>query len=239
MRRWSQAQKLLHAVDGFTHACRSQRHMRAHVFAVLVLTFVGLWLDFQPIEIIVLFGAWAFVLFAEMVNTSIEAVFDMITETYHPVIKHAKDIAAGAVLIAWINAVFVVAVLFLQEGRLRDLIKSGMLGPRGSDTQMYVIWTVIGIALVLLMGFLLKLRAQRGTFLFGGLVSLHSALGFFLSAAAFYTASTNPNLAKFLALLLALVVAQSRIDAGVHSPQEVAFGAVLGFLLGTLMFKLF
>jgi diacylglycerol kinase (ATP) len=239
MRRWAQTQKLLCAVDGFTHACKTQRHMRAHVFAVLVLTFVGLWLDFQPIEIIALIGAWALVLITEMVNTSIEAVFDLITETYHPVIKHAKDIAAGAVLIAWLNAVFVVAILFLQEGRLRDLIKSGVFGPKGSDTQLYVIWTIIGVMLVLLMTFLLKLRAQQGSFLFGGLVSVHSAVGFFLSAVVFYTAATNPNLTKFLALLLALVIAQSRVDAGVHSFQEVAFGAFLGFLLGTIMLKLF
>jgi diacylglycerol kinase (ATP) len=239
MRRWSQTQKLLHAVDGFSHACRTQRHMRAHVFAVLVLTFVGLWLEFQPIEILVLIAAWAFVLFAEMMNTAVESVFDLITETYHPVVKHAKDIAAGAVLIAWVNAMFVVAILFLQEKRLRGLIASGMLGAKGTNTQLYIIWTVIGIMLVLLMSFLLKLRAQHGSFLFGGLVSVHSAVGFFLSAVVFYTAATNPNLTKFLALLLALVVAQSRVDAGVHSFQEVAFGAFLGFLLGTIMLRLF
>ena len=93
--------------------------------------------------------------------------------------------------------------------------------------------------MILLITFLLKLRAQHGTFLFGGLISAHSALGFFLSAMIFYTVATNPNLTKFLAVLLALLVGQSRIDAGVHSFQEVAFGAVLGFLLGTLLLKLF
>ena len=242
MRRLTLAQKILHAVDGFTHACRTQRHMRMHVVVVLGLTFLALWLDFAPIEIALIFGAWALVLLAEMMNTAIEAVLDLASASYSPIIKHAKDIAAGAVLIAWLNAVFVVSILFLQGDRLRQLIKSGVLGTGATgatDTRMYVIYTILGVVIILLISFLLKLQARHGSFLSGGLVSVHSAVGFFLAAVVFYSAVTNPNLAKILALLLAITIAQSRVDAGVHSLHEVLFGSLLGFVLGVLMLRLF
>ncbi len=47
------------------------------------------------------------VLAAEMFNTAVESVVDMVTQAYHPLAKLAKDIAAGAVLITSINAAIV------------------------------------------------------------------------------------------------------------------------------------
>ncbi|EUJ41646.1 diacylglycerol kinase [Brochothrix campestris FSL F6-1037] len=57
--------------------------------------------------------AVAFVIFAEMVNTACERIVDLCTGEYNELAKHAKDIAAGAVLIATIGAVIIGAIIFM------------------------------------------------------------------------------------------------------------------------------
>ncbi len=59
------------------------------------------------------------VLVAEMFNTAIEAVVDMVTQTYHPLAKFAKDIATGAVLITTLNALAVGFLLFFGGDNTR------------------------------------------------------------------------------------------------------------------------
>ena len=54
----------------------------------------------------------AFVLVAEMINSAIEAAIDVATSSFDPLAKLAKDIAAGAVLIASVNAVVVGYLVF-------------------------------------------------------------------------------------------------------------------------------
>ena len=56
--------------------------------------------------------AIAFVLIAEMINSAIEAAIDVATSSFDPLAKLAKDIAAGAVLIASVNAVAVGYLVF-------------------------------------------------------------------------------------------------------------------------------
>lgn len=52
------------------------------------------------------------VFMAEIINTAIELMLDMVTRKYHPMIKMVKDVAAGVVLLAVINAVGVGWILF-------------------------------------------------------------------------------------------------------------------------------
>ena len=52
------------------------------------------------------------VIIAEVMNTAIEATVDLVTKEYHPMAKIAKDVAAGAVVLAAINAV-IVAILII------------------------------------------------------------------------------------------------------------------------------
>ena len=66
----------------------------------------------SKIELIALLISIAFVLIAEMINTAIEAAIDVATTSFDPMAKLAKDIAAGAVLIATINAVAVGYLVF-------------------------------------------------------------------------------------------------------------------------------
>ena len=87
------------ASAGFWHVIKTQRNMRIHlaVGAVAVAAGLGLGLDWTQWAVLVL--AMGFVLVAEMFNTVAEAALDAATPYYHPLVKVAKDVAAGAVLV--------------------------------------------------------------------------------------------------------------------------------------------
>ena len=72
----------------------------------------------RKLELIALLLAIAFVLVAEMINTAIEGAIDVATTSFDPLAKLAKDIAAGAVLIAAVNAVAVGYLVF--SGQVAD-----------------------------------------------------------------------------------------------------------------------
>ena len=108
-------QSFNYAFEGLIHVLRRERNMRIHfaiATAVLVLAFLS---DIGRFELIALMIAIAFVLIAEMVNTAVEATIDLATTSFDPLGKLAKDIAAGAVLIASANAVVVGYLVFAES----------------------------------------------------------------------------------------------------------------------------
>ena len=84
-----------YAVEGIIHTFRTQKHMRFHFFTVILVLSVGLLLRLGRVEMCLLFIVVSGVLVAEMMNTAIESVVDMVTQAYHPLAKLAKDIAGG------------------------------------------------------------------------------------------------------------------------------------------------
>ncbi len=96
-----------YAFAGLWYTLRSQRNARIHLLVVIAVTATGLWLRLDTTHWAVLILTIALVFFAEMVNTVAEAVVDLITTEYRPLARIAKDVAAGAVLVTAIAAVFV------------------------------------------------------------------------------------------------------------------------------------
>src|ERR671918_1034142 len=117
-----------YAFEGIIHVLRTQRNMRIHfgiAFGVLIAALVT---GVDKIELIALLIAIAFVLIAEMVNTAIEGAIDVATTSFDPMAKLAKDIAAGAVLIAAVTAVAVGYLVFAgkaadKSARVLDRIR--------------------------------------------------------------------------------------------------------------------
>lgn len=104
-----------YAFEGIYYTLRTQRNMRVHAGIGLVAAILGLWLGISTVEWAVLLVMMALVFSLEMMNTVIEAIVDLVTGTYHPMAKIAKDVAAGAVLVAAIFAVGVGLFLFLPR----------------------------------------------------------------------------------------------------------------------------
>jgi diacylglycerol kinase len=102
----------VHAWNGMIYAFQTQRNARVHVALALVALTLGVALHLSAMEFAVIILAIVAVIAAEMINTVAEAIVDLVTDTYHPLAKVAKDVAAGAVLWSAIGAVAVGIVIF-------------------------------------------------------------------------------------------------------------------------------
>lgn len=88
-------------------AVRSQRHMKIHAAAAVIVCILGALLPLTRLEWAVLLLTMSVVISLEMVNTAIEHAVDLASPGIHPLAKAAKDVAAGAVLIAACCAVII------------------------------------------------------------------------------------------------------------------------------------
>lgn len=223
-----------YAIEGLIHVLRRERNMRVH-FAlstvVLVLAFIY---DVSRLELMALMIAISFVLIAEMVNTAIEEMIDLSTKGgYDPRAKIAKDVAAGAVLIASVVAATIGYLVFI------DRIRSPSYHLLNEVRAIPANLTIIALALTVIAVIAVKAVSGRGTPLRGGLPSGHAAVAFGCwIAITFITADFQHRvLISTLAFLMAFLVAQTRIESGIHSMREVAFGGLLGTLVTMLLFQ--
>ena len=209
-----------YAVEGVVHVFRTQRHMRFHFLAMVLVLIVSLVLKLKREEVIVLLFTITLVLAAEMFNTAIEAVVDLVTQTYHPLAKFAKDIASGAVLITAINALAIGFLLFPGGARLNLLSEDLWLHTPELSTIGSVAFLLLGI-----MVLMWKVAGRKGKLLKGGVVSGHSAVGFFLATTIVFMSGSVAI--GILAFMMAVLIAQSRVEGGIHTLAEVVLGALL------------
>lgn len=101
-----------YAIAGILIAAREQQNMRIHVLAVLVVTLSGIFVGLDAIEWGVIALTYGLVLVAEMFNSAIENLIDLVSPERNPLAGKVKDIAAGAVLIAALVATCVAISIF-------------------------------------------------------------------------------------------------------------------------------
>ena len=161
-----------YAFEGIIHVLRTQRNMRIH-FAIAVFVLIAA-LDHQRDE-------------ARADRTAdldhvrpdrgdaehgIEAAIDIATTSFDPMAKLAKDIAAGAVLIATVNAVFVGYLVF--AGKVADRSSTLLDRLRHAPAEL----TLVALVLTVIIVIATKAYTGRGTPLRGGCPSGHAALAF-------------------------------------------------------------
>jgi diacylglycerol kinase (ATP) len=220
-----------YAIEGIVYALRTQRNMRLHVVAAAVVLSAAVLLDVTRLEMVALLFAIGFVLFTELVNTAVESTVDLAVDRFDPRAKVAKDVAAGGVLISSLVAVAVGYVIFFD--RARDIAAEGFDLAQRSPVHL----TVISLGLTALAVLALKAYRREGTFLRGGWPSGHAALATGAATAVGY--ATMSSSAAVLALFIAALVAQSRVESGTHTIPQVVSGALVGFLITTIVFQVF
>jgi diacylglycerol kinase (ATP) len=222
-----------YAFEGLIHVLRTQRNMRIHFLVAVIVLVVALVVGVAKIELIALLISITFVLVAEMINTAVEGVIDVATSSFDPMAKLAKDIAAGAVLLSTINAVAVGYLVF--SGKVAD--RSTRLLDRVRDAPAEL--TIVALAVTVIIVISLKAWTRSGTPLRGGLPSGHAAVAFAGWIAATYVAGRHHRfLVSTIALVMALLVCQTRVESGVHSSTEVVLGGLLGALTTLALFQL-
>lgn len=108
----------LFAGRGIWSCVRNERNMRIHLTAtVLVLCFSAVY-GVSRTEMIALCFAFGFVISAEMFNTALEVLVNLESPSYHMMARVAKDVAAGAVLVAALTSVAIGALVFFHADRL-------------------------------------------------------------------------------------------------------------------------
>jgi len=221
-----------YAMDGLVHVIHSQRQVRYYFSMIALVMLASLLLRVSKVELILLWLTIALVLIAELFNTAVEAVVDMVTEAYHPLARVAKDIAGAAVLVATSVSVLVGGLVFLSQPALRQYLSATRVQMPGNPLLV----AFVGGTVVLILVVLGKVQGRSGTILRGGVISGHSALAAFLATSTYYVTGRN-LLVLVLVSGLTFLVCQSRVDAGIHSVREVILGAALATFLGVLLFQ--
>jgi diacylglycerol kinase (ATP) len=221
-----------YAVEGIIHTLRTQRNLRLHFLAAILVFIAAIALGVTRLQLIALVLAIAFVLVAEMLNTAIEAVIDVSTTSFDPLAKLAKDIAAGAVLIASLAALGVGYLVFEDAAGTRGTHVLDRV--RNAPATL----TLVALVLVILLVIVTKAWTGRGTPLRGGLPSGHAALAFSgWVAVTCLVGDEHRFIISSLTLIMALLVAQTRIESGVHSFSEVVYGGAVGALVTLAIFQ--
>lgn len=222
------------AINGIVESINTERNMLFHMAAAIGVIILSFFLKFTRLELIVVGLTVVFVLVAELFNTSIEVLTDLVTEgEYHPLAKKVKDIAAGAVFLAAMASVFVAYLLIYPK--IRTFLQGEMVIEKIAQSVEHL--AVMSVAIVLLAVLLLKgiFYKKDTSHLFGGSVSGHSALAFNLATIG---AIVSDNYVIWIILYsLAILVAESRYEAKIHALKEVLLGGILGVVVALLMFN--
>ncbi len=224
-----------YATEGVIHALRTQRNLWIHFAIAAGVLIAALAFGVDRLELMVLLLAITFVLVAELVNTAIEAAVDVASTSFDPMAKLAKDIAAGAVLIAALNALAVGYLVF--SGAVADRSSRFLDRLANVDEEL----TLVALAVTIIVVIAIKAVTGRGTPLRGGLPSGHAAVAFagWMAVTLVLDDSSHHFLVSTLTFIMALLVAQTRVESGVHSASEVATGGVLGALVTLTLFQAF
>lgn len=98
---------LVHSYNGFKWLCKNEAAFQQELALFIPLTVFAFWLDLPATHTLLVILSMVFVLFAEMVNTAIEAVVDRISLDYHLLSGVAKNIGSALVLLSIISSLTV------------------------------------------------------------------------------------------------------------------------------------
>ena len=224
-------QSLNNAAEGIIYVIKNERNMRVHFLLGFVVLLAAILVGVSRVEWIILCTIISFVLAAEMMNTVIEEVIDLVEPLIHPNVRIIKDVSAGFVLVAAINALIVGFFIFSKYTSWPIQITAMKI--------RHASWHIMFIALLVVVFLVISGKAffHRGTPFRGGVLSGHSAVAFALWTSIIFTYDNIFVLGS--TFCLAALVAQSRLRAKIHSLGEVIAGALVGFLVTAILFQVF
>lgn len=214
---------LNHAIAGVFTAVKQERNMKIHFIIAFLVLILGYLFGISKFEFLLLFISISFVLITEMINTAMEIMVDLIKQEFSILAKMIKDISAGVVLIASLNALIVGFLVFFKKIELKAEKLVLKVTP---DINFIIFLTAIAVVIVVII---LKNKHNAKNYLKGGLPSGHSAIAFALSTSVLFLTKEIAIIA--ISYFLAFLVAQSRIEGKIHSIVEVILGGLIGIVL--------
>ena len=219
-----------HALDGVIKSFKTERNLRIDFIIGLFVLIVSLFFDFTKTEFACLCLTIGFVIFSEMINSTVEYVVDLITDKYDDRAKAAKDIAAGGVLVS--SGVATVVGYFLFADKVYNLstnVISSVL-----DSKLHVLFIII-FAIVLL-AVILKGMFGKGESYSKAYPSARVALAFGLTTYLYII--TRSLFVSGVSFILSVLIAQIRIENTKVKPIFMVISAVLGILSVLVIYQL-
>ena len=229
LRKWVDSANF--AIEGILFAAKTQRHLRCHLYSAVTVLILSYILGVQRHDFLIIAVTVIIVLLAEMMNTAVEFLVDMVSPEYSEKARIAKDVAAGAVLITAFGAIVIGYIILFPY--VNTAFDSGVFIAKHTLNEI----ALISLVIVLILVVMLKARYGKGHPLRGGMPSGHSALAFSLWLAL--TIITESFSVSLIVFILAAIIAQSRVAVKVHTPVEVMLGALLGMGVTLLLFLVF
>ncbi len=142
---------LRHAMSGLHYAVRTQRTFRLQIICAAVIVGLTVWLRLPPVEAAVIVLAMGGVLAAELFNTGVEAIVDLLVErNHHRAAKIAKDIAAAAVVVSVVGAILAGGII-LGPALTSRLGVPPAWGPRLAWLGVAVVLLAVAVALLIFL----------------------------------------------------------------------------------------
>lgn len=104
-----------YAFRGIITAIKEERNMKIHVSIATLVVILGLLLPLNKIEWFSIIIIISLVISAEIFNTAIETVVNLVSPKYNELAKKAKDLSAGAVLVLAICSVIIGLIIFIPK----------------------------------------------------------------------------------------------------------------------------
>lgn len=221
---------LRHALDGVIKAFKTERNLRIDYVIGLFVLICSLFFDFTKTEFACLCLTIGFVIFAEMINSTVEYIVDLITDKYDDRAKAAKDIAAGGVLIASVVAVIVAFFLFADKLTMATTSVISTI----FSSNIYILFTIIFAVIILAV--ILKGFLGKGSNYSGVYPSARVALAFGLTTYVYII--TKSILVGGVALILSIIIAQIRVENTKTRPIYMVISAIIGVLVVLIIYQI-
>lgn len=104
-----------HAINGIVKTIINEPSFRIHLAVMLMVVVLSLFMGLSTMEWMLIIFCFGFVLSAEIFNSSIEGLTDMVSPGHNPKAGLVKDMAAGAVLVSAITAAIVGLIIFVPK----------------------------------------------------------------------------------------------------------------------------
>lgn len=220
-----------HALDGVIRAFKTERNLRIDYIIGLFVLICSLFFDFTKTEFACLCLTIGFVIFAEMINSTVEYIVDLITDKYDDRAKAAKDIAAGGVLISSIVAVVVAFFLFADKiGLATTSVLSTIF-----SSNIYILFTIIFAVILLVV--ILKGFFGKGSSSYSAVYpSARVALAFGLTTYVYMI--TRSFLVGGVALILSVIIAQIRVENTKTRAIYMIISAIIGILVVLIIYQM-
>lgn len=219
-----------HAIDGVVRAFKTERNLRIDYIIGLFVLIASLFFDFTKTEFACLCLTIGFVIFSEMINSTVEYVVDLITDKYDDRAKAAKDIAAGGVFVSALVAVVVSYFLFVDKIYMAtNNVLSTIL-----SSKLYILFTIMFATIILAV--ILKGVFSKKKDYIASYPSARVTLAFAMTTYVYLV--TKSMFVGGVSFVLSLLIAQIKVENEKSRPVYMLFSALLGVLLVLIIYQI-